>query len=736
MKYVPIDKLSLVLLFREDNKSLSLPRDLFWLLHTDSRVNFSIFAASINIYSIQMFAFLLRTWAILILQIEIGVTYSLLTFIYFKTYYTMKRILLSAVMAFLFVGSAFAQTTYYSEDFEDGLPADWTVEGEWVYGDEVTLSSSYLSFAGNATNFMAFNDDALGNGHVGDGTMTTGNIDLTAVTGSLFMEVNMYFLDADYGGADETIKLFSSFDDGVNWEEVKNFSAVAWDYELLSVDQFAGKMVKLAFEYADGATWNYGVAVDDISISDIPVNSTRRSYVMTVNGGTQFDNCGQNIDYPVQGAFVNNGYEAVTSFDVTVMNDGVATSTTFDGFELAKGQGMRYAIEETVNTGEDDFDIMVSVSNVNGEMEEDEETADNSAVITFVPVETHPDKAVVIEEATGTWCTWCPRGTVYMDEMAKRFGHNFVAIAVHNNDPMELPAYDNEITNFPSFTGFPSVIYNRTNIQDPGDIVFPSMLDMAKAPEVTVEVGAAENGGSLTSNVRVRVADANADADYNVVVVLTEDDLTGVDGPGVLWGQINAYSGGNQGPMGGFENFGSNVPSQVWPYSHVGRALIGGYDGINGVVGNFGAGESIIVEMGDFNMNADWKMENMHIIAIVTNSSGEVVNAVSSKLNDAIVNGLLSPGTATTEIYDTNLASVYPNPASDFTNIEINVGSAADVTIQVTDMMGQLVSKRNLGTVAGKQNIGYDVSELADGNYTFKVIAGDKVATQKVSVIK
>ncbi|MFT4536689.1 MAG: thiol-disulfide isomerase/thioredoxin [Saprospiraceae bacterium] len=650
----------------------------------------------------------------------------------------MKRILLSAVMAFLFVGSAFAQTTYYSEDFEAGLPADWSVEGEWVHGDEASLSSAYLSFAGNATNFMAFNDDGLGSGHVGDGTMYTGNIDLTAVTGSLFMEVNMYFLNADYGGADETVKLFASYDDGLNWEEVKDFSAVAWDFELLSVDQFAGKMVKLAFEYTDGAAWNYGVAVDDISISDIPVNSTRRSYVMTVNGGTQFDNCGQNIDYPVEGAFVNNGYEPVTSFDITVINDGVSTTTGFDGFTLEKGEGIRYTMEEKVNTGEDNFDISVSVSNVNGEMEEDEETADNFAVIAFAPVETHPNKAVVIEEATGTWCTWCPRGTVYMDEMAKRFGDNFVAIAVHNggNDPMTLSAYDNEITSFPNFTGFPSVIYNRTNILDPGDIVTPSISDMKDAPEVTVEVGAEANGGSLGSNVRVRLADANSSANYNVSVVLTEDNLTGVEGPGAQWGQINAYSGGGQGPMGGFEYFGSSVASQIWPYSHVGRALIGGYDGINGVTGNFGAGESIIVEMGDFDMNADWNMDNMHIIAIVTNSSGQVVNAISSKLNDAIANGLLSPGTATTEIYDTNLASVYPNPASDFTNIKINVGSAADVTIQVTDMMGQLVSKRNLGTVAGTQNVGYDVSELAAGNYTFKIIAGDKVATQKVSVIK
>ena len=109
---------------------------------------------------------------------------------------------------------------------------------------------------------------------------------------------------------------------------------------------------------------------------------------------------------------------------------------------------------------------------------------------------------------------------------------------------------------------------------------------------------------------------------------------------------------------------------------------------------------------------------------------------LSEKLNDAIANGLLSPGTSTTEVYDASLASVFPNPATDYTNVKINVGSAADVSIQVTDVMGQLVSKRNLGTIAGTQNVSYDVSDLAAGNYVFKIVAGDKVATQKVSVIK
>ncbi len=650
----------------------------------------------------------------------------------------MKKFLLFVLTAFLFVGAVSAQTTYFSEDFESGQPSDWTITGEWAYGTAESLASQFFTLAGNTSNIMAFNDDGLGNAHVGNGRMETGNIDLTTVTGSVFMELNLYFLDADYGGADESFIVYASFDDGASWSQVRNYGAVTWDFELVSVDDFAGNNVKLAFEYVDGAAWNYGVGIDDITISDTPINSARRSYFMTVNGGTTLNTCGQNVDYTVEGIFFNNGYEPVTSFDVTMVNEGASTTQSFSGLNIEKGEGVRYVLEEKVNTGEDNSSVMVIVNNVNEEGVEDEDVSDNSATINFQPIAVHPDKAVVVEEATGTWCPWCPRGTVYLDEMSKRFGDNFVGIAVHNgaNDPMVLPAYDNAITSFPNFTGFPSVIFNRESVLDPGDIVAPSVSNMMTAPEVIVELGAEENGSSMTSNVRVRVMEDNPSANYNVAVILTEDELAGENGAGEQWTQANNYSGGANGAMGGFELFGTAFDSNLWPYAHVGRALVGGFNGEEAISGNYAAGESYIQEMGSFSMNSTWNKDNMHMIAIVTNSSGEIVNAKSMKYNDAIASGLLSIGTSTTEVFDASLASVYPSPASVYTNVEINVGSAADVAIEVTNLNGQLVAKRNLGIVAGKQNVNFDVSEFAIGTYVFKVIAGDRISTQKVSVIK
>ena len=47
----------------------------------------------------------------------------------------------------------------------------------------------------------------------------------------------------------------------------------------------------------------------------------------------------------------------------------------------------------------------------------------------------------VVEEFTGNWCGWCPRGITGMDLLKNDFGNKIVQIAVHFNDPMYVKDY-------------------------------------------------------------------------------------------------------------------------------------------------------------------------------------------------------------------------------------------------------------------------------------------------------
>ena len=641
----------------------------------------------------------------------------------------MKKVLFSALILFLGLGFATAQTQYYSEDFESGVPAGWTIEGEWMLGVDGDLSSQYQSYAGNATSFMAFNDDALGGNHVGGGTVTTAPIDLTAVSGTLWLELNAYFANGDYGGADETFKIMGSTDGGATYEEILNVGGVRWTYLAIPVDSYAGSMLTLAFVYDDGEAWNFGCAIDDIILAEAPINVPRKNYGFTVNGGSQFNQSGMNIDYPVQGIAYNGGYEAITSFDVVVTKDGASTTQTITGLNIGANEAVRYELPETINTGTDLSTYTFEMNNVNGDAAVDENTDDNSTQIIFDPVSVNANQAVVVEEATGTWCQWCPRGTVYLDEMSKRFGHNFVGVAVHNNDPMVLAEYDSSIGSFPGFSGYPQVIFNRSSVRDPGEIVAPSIAVMSAAPVATLELGGMDNGGVLSTSVKVTFMEDAPGANYNVTVVLTEDDISD---DATTYNQVNAYSGGANGAMGGFEILPTSVPSAWWPYSHVGRALIGGFEGVNGIVGDFGAGSSPSVYMDDFTMDASWVTDNMHIIAILTDASGEVVNAISGKYADVVAAGNVS---STEDVLESSFAAIYPNPTEDLANITMNLANTSNVNVMLVDNLGRTVSTKNYGTQsAGYVKLQYNVNDVNSGIYLLQIQVNDQILTKKLTV--
>ena len=78
-------------------------------------------------------------------------------------------------------------------------------------------------------------------------------------------------------------------------------------------------------------------------------------------------------------------------------------------------------------------------------------------IMDFVPVH-----RVLVEEYTGTWCGWCTRGLVAMEKLAEAYGDDFIGVAYHNSDPMEI------MTEYPSpVQGFPSAFVERYYDVDP-----------------------------------------------------------------------------------------------------------------------------------------------------------------------------------------------------------------------------------------------------------------------------
>ncbi|NNC82087.1 MAG: Omp28-related outer membrane protein [Flavobacteriales bacterium] len=81
--------------------------------------------------------------------------------------------------------------------------------------------------------------------------------------------------------------------------------------------------------------------------------------------------------------------------------------------------------------------------------------------------------------------------------------------------------------------------------------------------------------------------------------------------------------------------------------------------------------------------------------------------------------------------------NIGPNPANDILNVRLNMDSGQEnVIIEVMNSLGQMVHTQTLGAINGASLTEIDVKGLENGLYYVNVIAGEAIATTKVTVAK
>lgn len=181
----------------------------------------------------------------------------------------------------------------------------------------------------------------------------------------------------------------------------------------------------------------------------------------------------------------------------------------------------------------------------------------------------------VVEEYTGTWCGFCVRGIVALDQMKTQHPDDFIGIAIHcggiDRDPMDSSNSAEDIPAW-NFGGFPYAIMNRSKTfnGDPENI--PRWYDdYGKQESLTAGLRsiASENDGEITINTDVWFAESNLSANWQLAYVIIENNVHCPDD--FAYSQLNSYSGRTKDPMGGFEDLPEIIPpDQMW-YQDVAR---------------------------------------------------------------------------------------------------------------------------------------------------------------------
>jgi Secretion system C-terminal sorting domain/Outer membrane protein Omp28 len=245
--------------------------------------------------------------------------------------------------------------------------------------------------------------------------------------------------------------------------------------------------------------------------------------------------------------------------------------------------------------------------------------------------------------------------------------------------------------------------------------------------------GATWNAQSRMLNVSLTYDFAGAADDaWRVACVLTEDSVTGTTG----YNQSNAYGNNAQGPMGGFELLGTNVPAAQMNYNHVARALSPNFVGATGFPAVVTVGSTHTFNF-EFYLPVGWDETQISIVGMLIDNFGEIDNGSKTTIDEAIANGYVT-GTPIVGISKPDapdaLVSLYPNPTQGAAWLSLNLDADATVEVTLTDLQGRKLSTRNYGILSGAQQLQINTDDLAQGLYFVQVKMGDVVNTQRLIV--
>lgn len=346
--------------------------------------------------------------------------------------------------------------------------------------------------------------------------------------------------------------------------------------------------------------------------------------------------------------------------------------------------------EEAINI------VKFTITEVNGQVNG---SIKNSAAtsVNFTDNSQGFDRRYLIEDATGTWCGWCPRGLAALDYIKEHYPDNFSLVGVHYGDEMQADSYSGFINDY--IQGFPTLLLDRKEELDITseakiESLFKSLVDKIQTEKAYAKVELKGVMNPSKTWIRLNTSTEffyNSTAPHTLSFVLVEDGV----GP---YMQQNYYAGGSKGKMFGWEEKGSKV---AVTFDDVARELVG-YPGVeNCVISTAKPGEKYAGQM-DISLASTTNPDNSYVYAIVVNDiTGEVVNTARiDKFEEAeienaavenveaegvdfrVVNGSIEAGDAAVAVYTLDGRQVVNANLAKGIYVAVANGKAAKVLVK------------------------------------------------------
>lgn len=397
-----------------------------------------------------------------------------------------------------------------------------------------------------------------------------------------------------------------------------------WTYHSISLDGYVGKTVRIAF--VNNSTDCSLLYIDDVFVGTpqpARVISGMRPIVKPTD------------EIIVQGTVTTDMAEPVKGFTVGYEWDGKTGQVEFNDTELVPGESVPFSISTGSYIEEGGSATFTIWAEAGGRRSQTEATVTSRV------------NKVVAEELTGSWCGWCVRGIVALEETKKAHPGQFIAIAVHGNDFLESPEYTDYIAGLIGSSGYPNSVVNRDRNTAGAPEYIPVRFEQkASAPiegYVTLETGGED--GLYEATAKVALNSNGLDGRYRMAYAIVENDVYEEGNSNYV--QHNSYAGGANGEMGGYENLPDYITD--FHFQDVARGTIGDPSGIEGSLPlRMDAGREYVTTESFTLPETVLNVDNVYIVAMLidTRSSG-IVNADMAKLTADDPAGIAGPGVNT-----------------------------------------------------------------------------------------
>ena len=520
-----------------------------------------------------------------------------------------------------------AQNAYLVEHFTQGIPSEFALYD--VDGNEPSVDMANLGFAvgtpwicvteGEDDNAVAASTSWYRKAGTSNDWMVTTPFEVKETSAVLTWRARA--TDANYR---DGYKVFLS----TTGNTVADFSGdpvfsvskenVTWTEHEVSLADYVGKTIWVAF--VNTTKDRSMLYVDDI-FAGVPacimLSSELEDGVVTRYGNV-------NISGKV------NAKKAISTFTVTLTLGGQTVTETFNR-NLKEGEAADFTLSEPIYIDRNtrtDFRLVA-------EAEGDQTSLEGK--VCFIA------QKVVAEEVTGTWCGYCVRGIVAMEQMREEHPDDYIGIAVHCGngnwpDAMQLDPtiYLDLLFSNLGMTGYPHCSVNRQKkyTGDPANI--PYYYNQAKKeakPKAGIVLTAEYDAelDQITTHTSTLFTSNETGADYRQLYVLIEN---AVHGEGYGYYQSNYYSG--VAGMGRFTDLPSTVPDTEMTYPDVARAIYGTYHGIKDIYdATITAGAVTYCDYILDSIPASILVrENCELAVLLLNKNGVIVNADKVNLGE------------------------------------------------------------------------------------------------------